>query len=255
MTASTPTTPTTSSALLAEDLLMLLFRPTDGVFRGEGSPLFHVLAGAVLTDLAAGGWVEIDEHTSLRGRQVRALAGGAPDRSAPLDPLREPSFDAPADPLLRETWERISRKPTDVYSLILEIGPHLRAPMIERLEERGHIRTEARKLLGFIPNTTIIDGGTPRRAELLAAVRAVLVDGAEPDTRTAALVALLSASGEIATMHLDIPWSGAVHTRSTQIRKGDWGAAAAGEAVARTAAAILSNSLFVTVTLPAIRRD
>jgi hypothetical protein len=239
------TSPTqiTSTALLAEDLLMLLFRPEDGVFRGEGSPLFHVLAGAVLTDLAAGGWVEIDEHTSIRGREVRALAGGSS------------GGDAPADPLLRETWERISRKPTDVYSLILEIGPDLRAPMIERLEERGHIRTESRKLLGFIPNTAIVDGGTPRRAELLAAVRAVLVDGAEPDTRTAALVALLSASGEIASMHPDIPWSGAVYTRSTQIRKGDWGAAAAGEAVARTAAAILSTSLFVTVTLPAIQRD
>jgi hypothetical protein len=208
----------TSTALLAEDLLMLLFRPRDGVFRGEGSPLFHVLAGAVLTDLAAGGWVKLDEHTSMRGREVRALSGGAAGDQPPLD--------APADPLLRDTWERISRKPTDVYSLILEIGPHLRAPMIERLVD-----------------------------ELLAAVRGVLVDGAEPDLRTAALVALLSASGEIASMHPDIPWSGAVYTRSTQIRRGDWGAAAAGEAVARTAAAILANSLFVTVTLPGIQRD
>jgi hypothetical protein len=237
----------TSTALLAEDLLMLLFRPRDGVFRGEGSPLFHVLAGAVLTDLAAGGWVKLDEHTSMRGREVRALSGGAAGDQPPLD--------APADPLLRDTWERISRKPTDVYSLILEIGPHLRAPMIERLVERGHIRTESRKLLGFIPNTAIVDGGTARRDELLAAVRGVLVDGAEPDLRTAALVALLSASGEIASMHPDIPWSGAVYTRSTQIRRGDWGAAAAGEAVARTAAAILANSLFVTVTLPGIQRD
>lgn len=246
MTAHSPDTTSTSSAtLIAEDVLLLLLEPASGTFRGEGSPLFHVLAGAVLTELAVDGWAEIDDRTTIRGRQVRAVTTDGADQLQ----------DGPADPLLRGTWERLVAKPTDVYSLILEIGPSLRAPMIDRLAERGHIRLEAKKLLGLIPNTAIIDGGTSRRAELLAPVRATLVDEAEPDPRTASLIALLSASGQLPAMHPEIPWSGAVYTRGIAIQQGDWGADAASAAVARTTAAILSTALFVTLTAPAVQGD
>jgi hypothetical protein len=233
---TSPATSVSTIPLLAEDVLLLLFDPTSGVFRGEGSTLFHILAGSVLTELAMAKQVEIDERMTLRGRQVRAL-----------------SDTAPTDPLLLSTRERIVKRPTDVHSLILEIGPHMRAPFIDRLEERGQIRTEKTKFLGFIPDIAITLADSSRRDELLAAVRAVLLDGAEPNTRTAAIVALLSASGELPAMHADIPWSGAVYTRGVEMQKGNWGASAAGESVARTAAAILSNSLFVTLTLPTIQ--
>lgn len=243
MTAHNPSaTPTaTATPLIAEDVLLLLLEPKSGSIRGEGSPLFHTLAGAVLTELAVDGWVELDERTTLRGRRVHAVTADEAGTS----------LDGPTDPLLRGTWDRLVAKPTDVYSLILEIGPNLRAPMIDRLAERGHIRLEAKKLLGLIPNTAIIDGGTPHRDELLAPVRAALVDGIEPDPRTAALIALLSASGQLPAMHPEIPWSGNVYTRGIAIQKGDWGANAAGVAVARTTAAILSTALFVSLTAPA----
>ena len=222
--------------LLAEDVLLLLFDPKNGVFRGEGSTLFHILAGAVLTELAINNQVEINDRTTLRGREVRVIAG-----------------NAPVDPLLLTTWERIEKRPTDVHSLILEIGPHMRAAFIDRLAQRGLIRTEKKKFLGFIPDTAISEGDTPRRDELMTAVRAVLLDGAEPEARIGAIVALLSASGQLPAMDSEIPWSGAVHTRGMAIQKGDWGAEAAAESVARTAAAILANSLFVTLTLPTIQ--
>lgn len=233
-----PTPTTTSTPLIAEDLLLVLFAPNDGVFRGEGSALFHALAGAVLTDLAIAGHVTIDKRTTMRGRQVHVVAG-----------------NPPTDPLLRASWDRLERKATDVHSLILEIGPPLRAAFVDRLVERGHLRREKRRFLGLIPTEALVHAGTPRRAELLDAVRPVLVDGTEPDQRSGTLTALLSASGQLAAMHPEIPWSGAVYTNGARIQRGDWGAAAAGEAVARTAAAILANSLFVTVTLPAIRGD
>ena len=232
------TAATTTAPLIAEDLLLVLFAPNDGVFRGEGSTLFHALAGAVLTDLAIAGHVTIDKRLTMRGRQVHAVPG-----------------NPPADPILSATWDRLNRKPTDVHTLILEIGPPLRAAFVDRLVERGHLRREKRRFLGLIPTEALVDTGTPRRAELLDAVRPVLVDGTEPDQRSGALAALLSASGQLAAMHPDIPWSGAVYTNGARIQRGDWGAAAAGEAVARTAAAILTSSLFVTVTLPALRGD
>ncbi|MFH8902079.1 hypothetical protein ACH4HG_37720 [Streptomyces coeruleorubidus] len=39
-----------------------------------------------------------------------------------------------------------------------------------------------------------------------------MVDGAEPDDRSAALIGLLSASGTLPSLH-HIPWSGAVYQR------------------------------------------
>ena len=233
---TSPTAAVSTIPLLAEDVLLLLFDPKSGVFRGEGSTLFHILAGSVLTELALEERVEIDERMTLRGRQVRAVTD-----------------TAPTDPLLLTTWERVVARPTDVHSLILEVGPCMRAPFIDRLEERGRIRTEKTRFLGFIPDIAITLAESSRRDELLAAARAVLLDGAEPDARTAAIVALLSASGQLPAMHADIPWSGSVYTRGVEMQKGNWGAAAAAESVARTTAAILSNSLFVTLTLPTIQ--
>jgi hypothetical protein len=111
---------TTLAPTLAEDLLLVLFDPRSGSIHSEGSPLFHVLAGAVLTELALSGAVDIDRKTTLRGRQVRVTS------SAAL-----------TDELLLGTWQRVERKPTDAYSLVLEIGPALRAPTLDRLVARG----------------------------------------------------------------------------------------------------------------------
>lgn len=127
------------------------------------------------------------------------------------------------------------------------MGPYLREPLLDRLVERGHVGREKRKALGFIPTTALTDGGTPRRAELLAAVRPVLTDGAEPDPRTAVLGALLSASGSLPVLNSDIPWSGAVYTRGKELEQGDWGASAAGEAVLRTTIAIATSSAAIAI--------
>ncbi|WP_209561062.1 GPP34 family phosphoprotein [Frigoribacterium sp. PvP032] len=242
MTETDSTTTSFSTApLLAEDVLVLLFDPESGTIRAEGTPLLHTLAGAVLTELALGGAVTVDEHGSgLRGRLVHAVEG------------REP-----ADPLLATTWQRLAEKPTDLRSLLLEIGPRLRGPVIDRVVERGTLRRESRKTLGFIPTTALVDGGTGRRDELLALVRPVLLDDQEPSPRSGALAALLSASGALPALHRDLPWSGALYTRGQQLQRGEWGAAATGEAVAASAAAVaasvLSNTLFVSVVLPSLR--
>lgn len=227
----------TSTPLITEDLLLLLFDPTSGSIRGEGHTLFHVLAGSVLVDLAAQGHVDIDEKASLsRGREVHAIAG-----------------DPPADPVLRTVWDRLVDRSTDVHSLILEIGPTLREPLIDRLVERGEIDEESTRFLGLIPTTKLVDGGTPRRDELVATVRAVLVDDAQPDARSGALGALLSASGVLPMFDKEIPWSGAVYTRGMHLLGGDWGAAAAAEAVARTAAALAATTLFTVILPPSDR--
>lgn len=218
-----PTTPGTP--LVVEDLMLLLFDPRSGTIAGEGT-LFYTLAGAVLTDLTLQGRVRISDRWTITGRQVSAVEG-----------------DPPADPLLREVWDRLGRRPEGVQALLAGIGPTLRGPVLDRLVEAGHVARRRRRVLRLFTTTSLVDGGTGRREELLDLVRPVLVDGAEPDPRTAVLGALLSASGSLPTLHRDIPWSGAVYTRGKELEAGDWGAAAAGAAVLRTTVAVATSTL------------
>jgi hypothetical protein len=218
---------------LAEDVLLLLFSPDSGTIAGEGQRLFHTLAGAVLIDLALQERIEIDERQTWKGQAVRAT-----------------TEQAPGDPLLATAWERIVRKPVDVHVLINEIGPRLREKVLERVIERGDIEARRRRALGFIPMTALRDGGTHRRERLLAPVRSTLVDGTDPDERSAALAALLFASGSLPELYRDIPWNAAVYRRGEQLQQAEWGASAAGEAVRRTVAGITASSVFVTAVLP-----
>ncbi|NQW85679.1 hypothetical protein HQQ77_00155 [Frigoribacterium sp. VKM Ac-2860] len=73
--------------------------------------------------------------------------------------------------------------------------------------------------------------------------------------RTAALAALVSASGALPAMHRDSPWSGDVYTRGRELQQGKSGVQIAGDAIAVAAAAMLSTALFVTVGLPGLRDD
>lgn len=214
-----PTDAVPEQHALPEDLLLLLLDPRSGTFAGEGMPLFQVLAGSALVDLAVREQLVLADRTTWRGRLV--TAEGEP----------------PADPLLRPTWERAARRPVDVQVLIAESGPRLRAPTIDRLVARGDLTRTERRVLGLFRSTALADGGTGRRAALLAPVRAALVDGAPTDARTAALAALLSASGSLPVLHREIPWSGAVHDRGKALERADWGTAEASEAVRRTVAA------------------
>ncbi|MFB6395079.1 GPP34 family phosphoprotein [Polymorphospora lycopeni] len=225
-----PTTP--DEPLIAEDLLLLLFDPASGSIAGEGT-LFYVLGGALLTELALDRRIDIDDRTGFKGRLVRTVGS-----------------TVPGDPLLRSAWEHVAQKPRDVQAILAAIGPRLREPVLDRLVRGGHVRRERRKALGLFPTTALSDGGTPHRSELLARVRAVLVDGADPDPRTAAICALISASGTLPTFHRDIPWSTPVITRAKELERGDWGAEAAGAAAAGTMAAIVANALVAANVLP-----
>lgn len=219
------------SPLLAEDLVLVLFEPKSGTIAGEGT-LFYTLAGAVLTDLALAGNIEIAGEKTLTGRKVTAVA----DR-------------APTDPILRQMWDKIADKPRGAQSLLAGVGPYLRTPVLDRLVERGDIVTEQRKFLRIFKSTALMLGENSRRDALVKEIRAVLVDGADPDPHSGALAALVSASGSLPSLHREIPWSGDVYKRGKELEQGDWGADAVNEAVLRTAAAIATSSLVVAASV------
>jgi hypothetical protein len=214
---------------LAEDLLLLLFLPNPGgraggTIAGE-TTLFYPLAGAVLADLALGG-------------HVRTLPGRAGDTR-----VETVGSSPPSDVVLRTAWDHLAEKPRSVHTVLTEIGPSLRAPLLDRLVARGDIGRTTRKRLGLFDTTVLEDGGTGRRARLLTYVRDVLVDGAEPRPRVAALAALLSASGALPQFDPEIPWTSPVITRAKELERGSWGAGAAGDAVTRTVASTIVSSV------------
>lgn len=217
---------------LAEDLLLLLFQPNSGLRSGTGSiagenTLYYVLAGAVLTDLALGG------HARTETGRVQAVAD-----------------NPPVDEILRSAWDDVAPEPRYVQTVLAAIGPSLRGPLLDRLVARGDIRKSTRRMLGLFDSTVLTDGQTGRRPRLVADVRSVLVDGTEPTPRVAALAALLSASGTLPQFDRELPWSSALGTRAKKLEQGDWGAGAAAEAVQRTVAATVVNSVVTAMTAP-----
>ena len=110
-----------SAPTLAEDLLLVLFQPDSGAIAGEDT-LYHVLAGAVLAELAFN--ESVTATTTITGStRVEAVEG------------RDPSAE-----VLRLAWSHVADKPGVVQDMLAVLGPTLRQPLLERLIARGNIR-------------------------------------------------------------------------------------------------------------------
>lgn len=161
--------------LIVEDVVLLLLH--DGVGPpATATTLLHALGGAVLVDLAHRGLVGAD------GPVVVALG------------------DPPTDPVLRSARATVARWPRTVRSLVPELGADLWKPVVDRLVERGRIRRERTRPLGLHPVTVRPAPDPHHEAALRAHLRAVREGGDRPDVRTAAVLALLSASGALPTL-------------------------------------------------------
>lgn len=217
--------------LIVEDLMLLMTDDRSGAIAGEGT-LYYTLGGAVLVELSLGGHVTVDPNpTGLTGRKVHAASGARPE-----------------DPLLRDAREKVARRARGVQGVLAEIGTGLRETVLDRLAERGTLRRESRKWLGVFPTTSTRIADTAHKKALVEKVRAVLVDEAEPDARTAALVGLLSASGTLTNLHRDVPWSGKVYRRAKELEQSSWGADAVNTAVMRTMASVSAGSAAAVTT-------
>ena len=221
--------PNLSAPILAEDLLLVLFQPDSGTFAGENT-LQYVLAGAVLADLAL--------NESVTTATTRA-------GSVSVEAVKE---RAPSDEILRSAWDYVTGKPDVVQTVLAAIGPALRQPLLERLIARDDIREENGKVLGMLKTTTLKDGGSGRRSDLIRDVCNVLVDGVEPTPRVAALAALMWGSGTLPLFDPKIPWSSVVATRAQELGRGNWRAGGATDAVPRATAAM--TGIIAATVLP-----
>ncbi len=218
--------------LLVVDDLMLLLLDDDGASIQAAGTLYYTLGGAVLTELALLGRIEVDESGVLNGPRVLPAGEG------PLP-----------DPLLQSAYDTIAQKTQRVQPLLVAIGADLWREVIDRLAARGLVRREERKVLGLFRSTRWPAADEEHEAALRARIRRVLEDGEEPDARTAAIVGLLSASGALPSLRPPLPWTSVTVTRAKELELGHWGPEAVASAVTRTAAAVAAASAIAAVSV------
>jgi len=220
--------------LIAEDLLLLLTDDTTGALSSSGMRVDPALAGALLVELAARGRVDLTGETE----------GRRPGRIVVRDP--SPTGDDLLDGALAQLGERAGSKPRNVLG---PLAKGLRARLYARLVDRGILRAEQRRVLGlFTVHRWPTREGRHEQA-LRADLRAVLLDGRDPDERCGALVGLLHAARAL-RVAVDAREHGRsrrdVEQRAKVIAEGSWGSAAVRKALDETAAAVTAAIVAAT---------
>lgn len=223
------------SQLMAEDLLLLLLddesgRMTRAMFLEAG------LGGALLVELALGGFIEVRARDRWWAKAVVRRAG----------------HGEPEDPALGDALSRVEERERRAQDLVPWLGKGLREPLLERLASSGVLRRQDDKVLGLFPRPCWFVVDSARERELRRALGDVLLRGAEADPRTAGLVAVLSA---LDLAHGIVDREGAssreVRARAKQVAEGAWATqgvkdavvAAQGAMVAMMAATAVATSL------------
>ncbi|MGO1511024.1 MAG: GOLPH3/VPS74 family protein [Actinomycetales bacterium] len=215
--------------LLAEDLTLLLLDDDSGRFTTHSSR-HAALGGALLADLALGGWVEIDGPTGAFRREI-------------VRPTGQP---APEHPVLADALTEVAAKDRTAKELVTRLGRAANEPLLQSLVDRGILRRERDKVLGLFPSTTWptedVTHERERRATLTTAIETG--QGSERD------VALLSILSAIDVAHRVLPVEGLgareVRSRVKGMAEGDFAAKAVKYAVDSIDAAL--TAVIVTST-------
>jgi len=160
--------------LLVEELFLLTHNDDSGKTSGAFA-IDAGLAGAVLMDLAA------QELIATEGEVIAAVAGTAshPLLASALAELLQ------SEPRTAKQW--VIQLPKALKPLGWQVG--------RSLVERGVLEQQNGKVLGLFPTTRWPQVDPAPEQEMHRRLTDVLVDGAEPDPRTALLISLVSSQG------------------------------------------------------------
>lgn len=215
--------------LIAEDLLLLLLDDDSGRLTGTSYPQ-PTLGGALLVELAITGAVVVEEKRSAWSSAKVAASGPAPE-----------------DPLLRAAYDVVAAKPRSAQDLVGRLGKDARDALAERLVARGILERVEGRVLGLFPTTRWPTADAAHEQEVRRALTATLVQGHDPDPRTGALVALLSA---IDKAHRVVDHEGMsareVRRRAKELAEGAWAARAVRDAIVASTTAITAATTAAT---------
>src|SRR5262245_26105888 len=164
--------------LLAEDLLLLVTDDASGRLSVPADQVDAGLGGANLVELT------LQNKVDLSGEQDQ----GRPGRIIVRDP--SPAGDAVLDAALETVTAYQGKRPSTV---IKPLSKNLRHTLYQRLADGGVVRAEKSRILGLFParRWPALDGS--REAQVRRLMTQALVQQEAPDTRTAALIALVHA--------------------------------------------------------------
>ncbi|MFI9123810.1 GPP34 family phosphoprotein [Streptomyces bikiniensis] len=216
---------------LAEEIMLLSLDDESGAAKERQSAAWAV-AGGILLDLVLAGRVAVD------GGRLRVA-----DRTPTDVPLLDERLR-----LIAEWAGRRKRAPKATEWLTKDCPKAVKATT-ESLRGRGLVRAEQRRVLGLFPVTRYPEADGSVERELRDRLRAVVLGGAEPDTRTAGLLALVHGAKLHRVAFPDVPRK-EIAPRLEEITAGQWAAEDVRRAIRDMQAAMVAvmAATMVTVT-------
>jgi hypothetical protein len=159
---------------LAEELALLSCDDAEGTPLGDPSKVAFAIVGAHLLDLAMAGRIDVPADRVVV-RDSAPIGDAAPDQV--LDAI---------------VSDKRQHKPSH---WLWRLSTTSAQTTMNSLVDKGLVRQEARRTLVLFRTYRYPASDGVTKAELRERLHAVVVDGAEPDTRTAALVGIVHAAG------------------------------------------------------------
>lgn len=225
---------------VAEELLLLTYDNTTGRARLGGTQLTAALAGAAIVELT------LDGALRLTGAGEPGIAKGRLVSTG----------QQPGDPRLAElVTVSHGRKPKDAIGKVGGTGSwrnrsrDLREALLRDLAAAGEITEVKNKVLGLFPTTAWKPRPDGEKARIEQRLHAVVVDGTDPDDRTAALISILHAVDMLPKLFPGAD-KRAVVRRGKAISESEWGGPAVRKAVQEVQAVTVAV-LMATTTVTA----
>jgi hypothetical protein len=213
---------------LGEEIMLLSLDDESGAAKDRQSAGWAV-AGGILLDLVMAGRVSVDD-----GR-VR-VTDQAPTGVALLDGRLEQLA----------AWAGRRSRPPKVTDWLTKDHSKAVTATIESLRERGLVAQEQHKVLGLFPAKRYPEADGAAERELRERLAAVVLEGGDPDDRTAGLVALIHSAKLHRLAFPGVP-RGELSARMSEISEGQW----AGESVRKAIRDMQAAMVAVTVVTAA----
>ncbi|MFI8388615.1 GPP34 family phosphoprotein [Streptomyces sp. NPDC085540] len=213
---------------LAEEIMLLSLDDESGAARQRQSAGWAV-AGALLLELV------LAERVSVSGKYLELRSTESTGEELLDGRIR-----------LMEAWLR-NRGKRRASDWLTKDQPKAVGAALERLSERGLVVTQVHKVFGVFPQRRYPEAdGTVERA-LRERLHAVVIGGAEPDERTAGLIALIH-SAKLHRLAFPGREPDEVSARTAQIAEGQWAAESVRAAIRDMQAAMVTVTTVTVLT-------
>lgn len=222
---------------IAAELLLLALDEKSGRSLVDSTTLGAGLIGAAVVDLVLDDALEL-----VQGDDGPVKAGR----------LNRTGRNAPRDEPMSLILDRVhGKKPKSAVSELYawswqDHAGKLKQQLLEGMAAEGLLSREDHKVMGLFPTTRWKEADGRDEAEIRSRLRAVVVDGQEPDERTGALVSLVSALDLAPKLFPDAD-KRLVKKRAEEVREQQWGGQAVHQAVQE-----LTTAMMVAVLMPII---